>query len=210
MTANNPGRTFLLSCGVVSALTYVGTDLAASALYPGYSFADQAVSELFAIGAPTSRPVVILFSLRSALLLLFALGIWRVSGNSRALRLMSVMFAASAINALMLWNLFPMHMRGQPRTFTDTMHLILAANPFVLVSAVAGIVAFKNWFRVASLAAVLIIVLLATYAFHYAPALDAGEATPGLGLAERMAQYAYQLWQIALAVLLVRSWRRSL
>lgn len=58
-----------LSCGIGAAVVYVATDLIAAAIYPGYSFSDQAVSELFSIGAPTSTLVVPLFSLSSALLL---------------------------------------------------------------------------------------------------------------------------------------------
>jgi hypothetical protein len=60
-------RSRLLRCGVASALIYVVTDIAAGLAYPGYDFADQAVSELFAIGAPTSRLVVPLFSVSSLL-----------------------------------------------------------------------------------------------------------------------------------------------
>ena len=73
----------LLMCGIVSAAIYVLTDIAAAASYPGYSYADQAVSELFAIGAPTSDFVVPLFSLSSALLLLFGLGIASTSQENR-------------------------------------------------------------------------------------------------------------------------------
>ena len=142
MSAHTPGlperaRKVCLLCGVAASLVYVGTDLFAAAVYPGFSFTDQAVSELFAIGAPTSRLIVPLFSLSSALLLGFAAGIAASSEENRALRLMALMFAGSALVALVLWN-FPMHMRGAERTFTDTMHLILASNPFVWVTLVIG------------------------------------------------------------------------
>jgi hypothetical protein len=199
----------LLPCGVAASLVYVATDILAAAVYLGFSFSDQAVSELFAIGAPTSRLVVPLFSLSSALLLGFAVGIAASSEEDRALRLMALMFAGSAMVAIVLWNFFPMHMRGAERTFTDTMHLILASNPFVWVTLVIGVVAFRNWFRWFSIAALIILVLLALFAFHYAPALDAGQPTPGLGITERLAQYAYQEWQAGLALMLFRRRRCS-
>jgi hypothetical protein len=63
-------------------MKYIGTDIVGSALYPGYSFAAQAPSELFAIGAPTSRFVVTAFSLSSLLLLAFAFGVWRHAHRS--------------------------------------------------------------------------------------------------------------------------------
>lgn len=59
----------LRSCGVLSAVGHAATDIAGSMRYPGHSFRGQAVSELLAIGAPTSRLVVSLFSLCSVLLL---------------------------------------------------------------------------------------------------------------------------------------------
>jgi hypothetical protein len=149
-------RELLIICGIAASFVYVGTDLLATVLYPGFSFTDQAVSELFAIGAPTSRIVVPLFSLASALLLCFAGGIALSAQGDGAIRLVALMFAASAIDALVLWNFFPMHMRGEGRTFTDTMHLILGANPFVWLAIGLAAAAFKNWFRPLSIAALIL------------------------------------------------------
>jgi hypothetical membrane protein len=200
-------RSTLLICGVVAAAVYVATDVVCSMLYPGYSFADQAVSELFAIGAPTSRIVVPLFTLSSVLLAAFAGGVWLSSGNNRSIRLMAAMFAASSLVAVVLWNLFPMHMRGTEPGFTDTMHLILATNPFVLLSIVCCLLALGGPFRFYTAATLAVLVISAVLAFMHAPALEANEPTPGLGLAERVAQYAYELWQAALAVVLLRGQR---
>lgn len=197
-------RSVLLICGAVAALTYVVTDIAAGILYPGYSFIDQAVSELFAIGAPTSRIVVPLFSLSSLLLAAFAVGLWVSSRHNRFLRLMAVMFGGSALVAVVLWNFFPMHMRGSAPGFTDTMHLILSTNPFVLLSIVFGVAAFRNWFRFYTVTTILILLVTAALAFQYAPGILANRPTPGLGLCERVAQYSYELWQVTLAIILLR------
>ena len=196
-------RQLLLACGIAAACIYVATDLGAAAAYRGFSYSDQAVSELFAIGAPTSRLVVPLFSLSSILLLLFALGIAFVSERSRALWVLALMFAASALVALALWNLFPMHMRGEERTFTDKMHLILSTNPFVLATLVVSAVAFRGRFRWLTIGTFALIVLLASFGFQYAPAIASGQPTPGLGLSERLAQYVYELWQTSLALALI-------
>lgn len=191
-------------CGIVAALFYVATDVGGGLLYPGFSFTDQAVSELFAIGAPTSRIVVPLFSVSSGLLGAFALGVWLSSGHNRFLRLMAVMFGGSALVGMVLWNFFPMHMRGAEPSFTDIMHLILATNPFVLLSIAFGVAAFRGRFRLYTAATILILLLSAVFAFQYAPELQANRPTPGLGLGERLAQYAYELWQAALAIVLLR------
>lgn len=199
------GARLLLVCGILSPLLYAGTDILAGSTYPGYSFASQAVSELFAIGAPTSGLVVPLFSIGSLLLLAFALGVWRVGRERRAVKAMAVMFAASAVNGLVLWICFPMHMRGAERTFTDTMHLALAANPFVPLSLILGAVAFKQWFRVYSVSTIVVMIALASVAFSYAPQLHANEPTPWLGLTERISQWTYGVWQIVLAAVLLRA-----
>jgi Protein of unknown function (DUF998)/F420H(2)-dependent quinone reductase len=199
------GRKVLLICGILASLTYVGTDVLAGILYPGYSFTAQAVSELFAIGAPTSRLVIPLFTLSSLLLLIFSFGVWSSSGRSRALRMLAITIFGNAINALVLWNFFPMHMRGVEQTFTDTMHVILAVNPFVLLSIGLGVSAFRNWFRFYSIGTIAIVLVCAVLGFMYVPQVGANQLTPWLGLAERIAQYSNQLWQVVLAVLLLVS-----
>jgi hypothetical protein len=193
-----------LTCGVLAPLVYIGSDIAASLLYPGYSFAEQAPSELFAIGAPTSTLVVPLFSLSSALYVALAIGIWRRAGGRRPLQILALLVAANGIDSLALWTLFPMHMRGVTPTFTDEMHLILAINPFVLLSLVVGVATFRDWFRGYSIATILILFALASIAFSYVPAANANLPTPWLGLTERTAQYAHQLWHAVLAIMLLK------
>jgi hypothetical protein len=119
-------RIALLACGLIASLIFVTIDIAASSLYPGYSYTAQAISELFAIDAPTARLVVPIFTFSSFLVLAFSLGVWLSSGGSRAIRLASMMLVGNAVNGLFLWNIYPMHIRGTEATFTDTMHIILA------------------------------------------------------------------------------------
>ncbi|HEX6314286.1 MAG TPA: DUF998 domain-containing protein, partial [Gemmatimonadaceae bacterium] len=111
-------RRALLACGILGAALYPAADIIATTHYPGFSYKDQAVSELFAIGAPTSGLLVPLFTLSSTLLLLFSIGIWMSAHGQRRMRLMAAMMTLSMIDALVLWNVFPMHMRASPKTFT--------------------------------------------------------------------------------------------
>ena len=194
----------LLVCGALAPFVYIGADITAGTLYPGYSFAEQAPSELFAMGAPTSGFVVPLFSLSSLLFVAFGIGVWRAAGGSRLIHLLGVLIAANGFDSLALWQ-FPMHMRGATPTFTDEMHLILAVNPFVLLSIVFAAVAFRSWLRVYSVVTIVVLVALATAAFSYIPAVAAHEPTPWLGLSERSAQYAHQLWHAVLAVVLLQN-----
>jgi hypothetical protein len=194
--------TILLGCGVLAPFAYVATDIVAGLLYPGYRFTAQAPSELFAVGAPTSRLVVPLFSASSALFVAFAIGVWRASGGTRALQVLAVLVAANGLDSFVLWQ-FPMHMRGASPTFSDTMHLILAINPFVLLSIACGAAAFQSWFRVYSIVTMLIVVALAALALSYVPAAAANQPTAWLGLSERGSQYVHQLWHAVLAIALL-------
>ena len=209
MDTDSKTSTLLLSCGILSGLAYVAIDLLASLLYPGYSLRGQAVSELFAIGAPTSRWVVPLFSLCSVLLLAFAVGVWRTAGARPLVRALALMFAGSAVVGLLIWNVFPMHMRGADRTFTDTMHLILATNPFVLLSLILAIIAFRGGLRIYSALTVIILLVPAGAAFSYARALDLNQPTPWLGATERLSQYGYEAWLVVLAMALLSQQDRS-
>lgn len=192
-------RMSLLFCGAASAVVYVATDIAAARAYPGYSMRSQAVSELFAIGATTAGLVVPLFTLASLLVLAFAAGVW-MSGH----RFMATMFAASAVDSLVLWNFFPMHMRGETPGFTDLMHGMFAINPFVLAAIVGGAVEFRNWFRFYSMAVIVVLVVTATFGFSYARDVYTNVPTPWLGVTERVAQYSDELWKVLLAFVLVR------
>ena len=197
-------RRWLLACGIAGAALYPIADIIATIRYPGFSYRDQAVSELFAIGAPTSRLVVPLFSISSTLLLLFAFGIWSSANGRRSVRWLAVMMALNAIDALVLWNFFPMHMRGSQPTFTDSMHGLLAIDPFLLTAVVLGAVAFRGSFRKYTIGTIIFTSALAMMGFSYVTAVFANQPTPWMGATERAAQYATNLWYAVLAVVLRR------
>ena len=197
-------RRALLGCGIAGAALYPLADIVAATRYPGFSYRDQAVSELFAIGAPTAELLVPLFTASSALLFLFSIGIWMSAHGERRLRLMAVMMALNTVDALILWNVFPMHMRGEPTTFTDTMHALLAINPFVLATVILGAMAFPGRFRRYTLATIVFTSVLAIYSLSYVSAIVDNQPTPWMGGTERAAQYATNLWYAVLAVLLLR------
>jgi hypothetical protein len=183
---------------------YPVSDIVASLRYPGFSYRDQAVSELFAIGAPTSSLVVPLFSISSALLLLFGIGIWRSAAERRVVRVMGAMMVLNTVNALVLWNFFPMHMRGSQPSFTDLMHGLLAIDPFLLAAIVLGAVAFRGWFRVYTVATIVFTSALSVIGMSFVSAVFANKPTPWMGATERASQYVMNLWYAVLAVVLLR------
>jgi len=58
-------RKVLLFCGILAPLLRVATDVLAAMWYPGYSYIDQTMSQLAAIGAPTRAVCIPFGCLRS-------------------------------------------------------------------------------------------------------------------------------------------------
>ena len=202
-------RRWLLVCGIAGAALYPLSDIIAATRHPDFSYRDQAVSELFAIGAPTSALVVTLFSISSALLFLFSIGIWMSANGRRSVRWIAVMMALNATNALVLWNFFPMHMRGQQPTFTDMMHGLLAIDPFLLVATVLAAIAFRGRFRVYTIATIVVTSLLAIFSISFVSAVIAHQPTPWMGATERASQYLTNLWYALFALLLLQNGRAA-
>jgi hypothetical protein len=119
-------------------------------------------------------------------------------------RWLAAMIGLNALDALALWNLFPMHMRGSQPTFTDLMHGLLAVDPFLLAAIVLGAVAYRGPFRVYTVATIVVTSVLAVMGFSYVNAVVANQPTPWMGAMERASQYAMNLWYAVLAVMLLR------
>lgn len=63
----------------------------------GYSFKDQAISELTAPGAPVRPLMLAAMTAHGLLLIAFAVGIWRSAGHNRSLRWVEPLLIASSI-----------------------------------------------------------------------------------------------------------------
>lgn len=79
-------RRALLLCGVISPLLYAVADILAGVMWEGYSFRDQTISELGAIGAPSRSLFSALLILVYLLLTGFGAGVWKSAENRHRLR----------------------------------------------------------------------------------------------------------------------------
>lgn len=79
-------RKFLLSCGIVSSMLYMGMNIFVPRLFDGYSPVSQTVSELSAIDAPTRQLWVLLAMLYILLFAAFGWGVWKSASGNRKLR----------------------------------------------------------------------------------------------------------------------------
>jgi hypothetical protein len=204
-------RRILLACGIAFAVLWIGMDITASVLYDGYSYRDQTVSELSAIDAPTRPFWFALGTLWSLLVIAFAVGVWQSAGATRALRIVAGLLIAYAVITLAVGPFSSMHQRevlaAGGATLSDTLHLIVTAIgvfTFLLEIGFAA-TAFGTWFRLYSIATMLVMLAFGVITSVYAPQVQANEPTPWVGVYERINAYGYMLW---IGVLAVRLWRK--
>jgi len=202
----------LLICGILSSLLYVGTDILAGTLWEGYSFADQAVSELSAIDAPTRPLVVPLYLAYDVLTIAFGLGVWGYS-RKRALRFTGGLLVG--IGALGFVGVpFPLQLRVAEATFTNTMHSIIAGvnGSLFLLAMGFGAIACRKRFRLYSIGTILTLVVLGGVSGFMAGTQIAqqGFTIPPkwFGLIERIDIYFSMLWVVMLAIVLLRAEKR--
>jgi hypothetical protein len=114
----------LLACGIVAPLVYLASDVIAGLSWEGYSFRDQTISELNAIGAPTRTLTIALGLAGYSVLIAFGVGVWRSAAVNRKLRVAGAALVAFGVLALVAVAFTPMHVRGAETSLTDTLHLV--------------------------------------------------------------------------------------
>src|SRR5207342_509176 len=114
----------LLTCGILAGVLYVAMTLLVGILWDSYSTADQTISELSAIGAPTRLLWMVLGMIYSALMMAFGWTVWK-SASNRALRIVGALLFTQTVFGV-FWP--PMHQRAVlaagGETMTDTLHIV--------------------------------------------------------------------------------------
>jgi len=199
-------RKTLLICGILASLLYVGTDILAAMLYEGYSYTDQTVSELSAIGAPTRPLVAPFFTAHGLLQLAFGLGVWMSAGRQRGLRITAGLLVVIGLVDLVA-PIFPIHLRGTELTVTDAVHKVLTVVTVLLILPAIGFgaAAFGKRFRLYSIATMVILLVFGALAGLDAPRIEANLPTPWVGVTERISIYGYMLWMVVLAIAFLRA-----
>ena len=198
-------RDLLLLAGVMSSVVYITADILCGLRYPGYSFTDQVISELSAIGAPTTALWVRLLQIFAVLFAAFTIGVVRESSGNRRLRLTGWLLVGFVLSGP-LWSFVPMHQRGDVFTWTDLGHIALGGVMVLLITAVitVGAGALGRRFRVFSRVLVTVAVISGVGTFAYVPRMINQLPTPWVGTVERIHLYAFFLWVAVLAVALLR------
>jgi hypothetical membrane protein len=199
-------RKILLLCGILSPLLYAVADGLAGIRMEGYSFRDQTISELGAIGAP-SRPLFsALLVAVYVLLTAFGVGVWRSAAGRRAVRIVGCLLVALGVMALTVGQFVPMRMRGTEQGLAGALHLVEGGIAVLMIVAAIGFAAtaLGRGFRLYSIATLVAVLAFGAWSGIDAPRIGEGLPTPWVGVKERIFWYAYQLWFAVLALRLLR------
>lgn len=200
-------RNALLACGIVAPVWWVALDAIGSLRYPGYSYADQTISELSAQGAPTRTFMLAASGIPYAVLLIpFGIGIWTAAGGTRAGRMTAVLVIAEATWGCVGSFAFPMATRAVMAAHQDTlrnqMHVWYGIGmPILLALAIGfGSRLLGPRFRYFSYGTIVAMLAFGLLQALHGGAMAANEPTPWMGLEERATAYLPMLWFAALAV----------
>lgn len=204
---NNAGNILLtkalLFSGILASLLFIGTDIMAAMQWEDYSYTDQSVSELRAVGAPTRAFLIPLLLLYAVLEIAFGVGVMNNGRQNRLLRITGYLLMGLGVVDLIA-PLFPMHIGGTMKG--DMMHLIATAVTVIMILLIIGFggAAIGKWFRIYSIATILTVLLFGILAGTGAHGIEEHLPTPWLGVEERINIYGYMLWMLALAIVLLR------
>jgi hypothetical protein len=198
--------TLLLACGIVAPLVYLASDVIAGMRWEGYSFRDQTISELNAIGSPTRALTIALGLAGYTVLIGFGVGVWRSARLNRRLRVAGGALVAIGVLSLFAVPFASMHVREAEESLTDTLHVGGGAVVGLLLLVVIGFGAgaFGTGYRLYSVATVLVMFAFLGWTATDSAAMTDNLATPWLGVVERVWVYAYQLWLVVFAIAVLR------
>jgi len=197
----------LLICGIVASLLYVAMNVFIPQQWQGYSLASRVISELSAIGAPTRALWVPLGIAYGALMIAFGWGVRTSARGNRPLRIAGTLILLYSIIGL-AWP--PMHQRevvaAGGATVTDTLHIVWSAAwvAFMLAAIAFAAAALGKRFRLYSIATLAILLAFGTLTGLDAPRLSTNLPTPLIGVWERIQIGVVVLWDIVLAIALLR------
>lgn len=203
-------RRALLVGGILSAVYYAAITAFVATQWEGYSSASRTISELSAIGAPTRRLWELLCIPYTLLVIGFGWGVWQSAGRNRALRIVAGSILAFGALGVVGWPFAPMHSRAVLAagggTLGDTLHILLGGvSVFLMLLAIGfGATAFGRRFRLYSIATLVILLVFGVLTFLDAPGIAANRPTPWIGVWERINIGVFLLWQVVLAIQLLR------
>jgi len=198
-------RRLLFLSGMLSSLVFISADLISATSWKGYSYCSQVISELMAINAvprPVAVPLLVIYDM---LVLTFGSSLL-IFTTERRLRLAGGFIIGAGITSLITTLFFPMHLRTEAATISDTIHIIFTGvtTVLMLLAIVAAAAVYGKRFRYYSIFTIMILLIFGALAGLDVPRIADGQPTPWLGLTERVTIGAYVLWVAVLSIRLSR------
>jgi hypothetical protein len=193
-------QNFLLICGILAVIIYIGADLLAGKLWHSYSFMYQSRSDLAAIGSPVRQIVLPLDIIYNILIIAFGVGVWRLAGILMGKITAGLLIGHAIVSIAGLF--FPRHLGEIEKSFTNIMNTIFgAASLFLILLAILfGAVAYRNWFRFYSIGTLLVFIILTIFGLYIAPRISLQPYIAPVGLQERVMICGFLLWVVILAI----------
>jgi hypothetical membrane protein len=197
-------RSILLAAGIAAVVLYGIGDLVSGLLYDGYSFRDQAISELSAFGSPVRPLMAGVILLHGVLVTAFGAGVRRAAERA-SLRGAGILLVGAGLIGFPTHTVFAMSSRWMEPGFNDTMHIILSGlfSLLVVVAMVLSAVAYKGQFRLYTIVTVLVVIGFGAAASFAIQGIEQNR-TPWAGAFERINAYAYFAWLVVLALTVMR------
>ncbi len=209
-TGLTTSQRLLLASGALSTLLYIAMNVFVPLQWESYDSVSQTISELSAIGAPTRALWIPFGALYTVLVTAFGWGVWTTARGNRPLRVVGALMLVYGLSGF-AWFFAPMHLRGNPATLTDVMHLVLggATGLLYMIALGFGAAALGRRFRLYTLATMAVLVFTAILMGLESPGVGRNLPTPLLGVWERISIGSAMLWMAVLSVVLLRARRRS-
>jgi len=202
-------RKVLLIGGIISSFLYVLINIIVPLQWADYNPVTQTISELSAIGAPTSLLWTMFCIPYTVLVVAFGWGVLRSGVRNRPLHitgLLLIIYGGLGI----FWPFAPMHLRetlaAGGGTLSDILHIILATITQViyLTALVIAAVGLGKSFRIYSLITFVVLMVFGVLTFMEAPGISTNEPTPFIGVWERINIGVFLIWIIVLAGVLLK------
>jgi hypothetical membrane protein len=197
-------KRILIAAGIAAVVLYGIGDLVSGLLYQGYSWRDQAISELPAFGSPVRPLMMAVIIVHGLLITAFGIGVWQ-SASRASLRWAGISMIGAGLIGFPTHTVFAMSSRWMEFGFNDTMHIILSMvfSLFVVVAIGLSAYAYPGWFRLYAIATAIVVIGFGA-ASGFAMQGVEQNLTAWAGGFERINAYAYFLWIIVLAVTVMR------
>jgi hypothetical membrane protein len=193
--------------GIFTPLLYIFTVILGGALWPGYSHATQAISELSMETAPNRSLMDLLFSVYGWLLLVFGIGFiyrWGKAG-SRQLTAGGVTLVLCALSGLLMGT-FRQDPIGAPLTFSGLMHLVLAgvASLGTIFAIFLASFGFRKLDYAAGLSKFSLVMGILVLISGGLTAAGTTQFPAIFGILERITIGSFMLWLLVLSMVLLK------